>query len=139
MGNSNQNAISSSTSKKMMDHNLSLPTLEHLTQGDDNYTVNVDDAGNDSMDRKQCSDGVVKKFKCTSCCLMEFETEEALNTHLMLQKSIEIQSHDPSKPWQCPSCHQSFERKSDLKRHIRGHTGDRPYRCRFCVKRYIQS
>ncbi|KAI3327839.1 hypothetical protein HD806DRAFT_336970 [Xylariaceae sp. AK1471] len=58
---------------------------------------------------------------------------------------IELVDHEPtSRPFQCdwakPKCGKSFNRKSDLQRHYRIHTNERPYKCDIvgCGKSFIQ-
>jgi uncharacterized Zn-finger protein len=41
---------------------------------------------------------------------------------------------EPIHPNQCKFCPKSFRKPSDLVRHIRIHTGERPYKCACCNK-----
>ena len=36
----------------------------------------------------------------------------------------------------CPFCMKVFPRSANLNRHLRTHTGERPYRCEFCQRRF---
>ncbi|XP_072023982.1 uncharacterized protein [Amphiura filiformis] len=48
-------------------------------------------------------------------------------------------TNDIARPHSCEWCDKRFLTTTDLKRHIRTHTGEQPYPCPLCPKRFSQS
>lgn len=71
---------------------------------------------------KSCN---MKKYVCFGHCNKRFKSEWLLNKHLKL---IEVGGE---KRFTCSMCPKQCVSKSDLQIHMRSHTNERPYRCKF--------
>jgi len=47
--------------------------------------------------------------------------------------------HTGDKPYKCEKCQRSFSRSDHLRTHTRTHTGEKPYKCRSCPKAFARS
>lgn len=50
-----------------------------------------------------------------------------------------MRTHSGEKPFQCNICKRNFSRSDHLTTHIRTHTGERPYGCEVCGRRFARS
>jgi KRAB domain-containing zinc finger protein len=103
--------------------------------------------------------GPRKKIRQCECCNEMFETLKDLRVHLKAhnrphlpaifaccecdrrfswQSHIErhMKVHTGDRPFTCYACDKQFAQIGNLNTHVRTHTGDRPYTCDACGKRF---
>jgi len=70
----------------------------------------------------------VGPYKC-NFCNQRLKSNEALWKHM-------LEHTDRRRKHTCGYCSKSWERASDLAKHIRIHTGEKPHECKECLQRF---
>ncbi|XP_064463855.1 zinc finger protein 22-like [Ornithodoros turicata] len=74
---------------------------------------------------------VPDSFSCSEC-KREFDTEVSLRRHSRAKHPHKGGNH------QCRFCDYSSRKMNHVKDHERTHTGERPYACKVCRKKFVQ-
>jgi uncharacterized C2H2 Zn-finger protein len=78
--------------------------------------------------RKRMKDHSAKEFVCTTCG-DEYVLLRPFEYHVLTCGE---------KNEQCPDCPATFKQKSDLVRHLRTHTHEKPFKCNECPRTFAQ-
>lgn len=78
-----------------------------------------------------------KNFKCHLCEDKEYKNKEGLNKHLKIVHDLGTwKAPKLEKKFLCMLCPRRFTFNNKLQRHLLSHTGEKPYKCDYCDKKF---
>ncbi|KAM4686770.1 zinc finger protein 236 isoform 11-T12 [Amazona ochrocephala] len=127
------------------DQNPDVQTLSNHQADSNNVEQDKEQESADKLDKKE------KKFikKKSSFLPGSIREENGIRWHVCpycskefkkpsdLVRHIRIHTHE--KPFKCPQCFRAFAVKSTLTAHIKTHTGIKAFKCQFCMKCFSTS
>ncbi|XP_052818114.1 zinc finger protein 236-like [Mya arenaria] len=97
------------------------------------------------LEHKEEREGT-RVFSCKQCSAQFFsrgELKEHTKQHFKIRSSLSHRTYKKevdrtSFSNKCSHCNKTFQKPSQLLRHVRIHTGDRPFKCHVCLKAFNQ-
>ncbi|KAB1256377.1 Zinc finger protein 236 [Camelus dromedarius] len=68
--------------------------------------------------------------------LIQESSQEELDLQTPRPQFLEESEEQSRRSYRCDYCHKGFKKSSHLKQHVRSHTGEKPYKCKLCVKAF---
>ncbi|XP_034475661.1 transcription factor Ouib-like [Drosophila innubila] len=115
-----------------------------------NTDVDTDNSVNIKIEMKGSDDNCASSkpiMSSTKACKMLFKAKqevaificELCGTHVNSKASFDrhIRKHTGERPFGCEECEARFLSAAELRAHILTHTGERPFPCRYCDRRYV--